>query len=700
MKIDVVIIGLNSAKTLGECIESALASRLPEGHTLRVIYVDSGSTDASLQVAAKYPGVLSLVLETEHPSPGAARNLGWTAGDGEFVQFLDSDTVMDPDWIVRALAGMVDGVGAVRGWRKEREPERSCYNWIADQEWNSGAGECDTFGGDALIRREVLERTGGYDEELVGGEDPELSERVRRMGWKVMQLDVPMTVHDLAMTKASQYWKRAYRTGYGYAAVLDRHSQSGFWRHEAARICIRGGLGTALVAVALPLAMLIHPVLACLALLGLFLVFYPRVLRWKRIGGEKGMRDGDAKRYAMHCSLVVVPEFFGMVRFAWGKLLSRPLRNSRRSGGIPCGAHVCALLVLGLGLFGMSGCITVNPGIYDYTKGDRKASREGFNWDNQFHGDEEKAKVRFASEAEIETFSNAGPKEYLIGPGDVLSVTVRDRPDVSLLETTVSPDGFMVMPRLGMIKVQGKTVGWLMEHIQSGLAAYYERPDVAVHVREFNNNKVFVLGRVDKPGVVHFQGTGTLLEAISMAGGMSTVAQNSFLSQAVIFRGKEMVIWVDLKALLNQGNMALNAKLQNNDLIFIPESHDELVYVMGEVKNPGAVKLTSELSVLDLIMTAGGMTEHALANKVYLIRYKDGRSYVQQIRVDRFLASGDLRQDFTLQDGDIVYVSCKPLHQINYVITELSPAMTYLDLASSFRRGTEMSSVARTVVTD
>jgi hypothetical protein len=233
--------------------------------------------------------------------------------------------------LTKAVEAMGQGIGAVRGNREEINPEASVYNWIGNLEWNAPPGECEAFGGDVLIRRSILEETGGYDEILVGGEDPDLSRRVRLKGWKIIQLDEPMTRHDLAMTTWRQYWKRAYRTGYAYGAVATR---SGFTPKASAvrqcfRILVRGGG---------PLALL------CLTLLGLFwrpwslmllipavgLLFLPRLFRVAYFERDKGLSPGEARRYAWHCALVVVPEFFGTMRFFAGKALSRPLRNKRR----------------------------------------------------------------------------------------------------------------------------------------------------------------------------------------------------------------------------------------------------------------------------------------------------------------------------------------------------------------------------------
>ena len=331
MDIDVVIIGVNTEKTLSKCIESVRESRYKRG-TVKTIYVDGGSTDNSVAVAEGYPGVQVVRIHPEYPTPGLGRNAGWQAGNAPLVQFLDSDTIMDPDWMDKAVNAMSTEVGAVRGNRDEINPYASVYNWIGQLEWNAPPGECEAFGGDVLIRRSILEETGGYDEVLVGGEDPELSQRVRLKGWKIIQLNEPMTRHDLAMTTVRQYWKRCFRTGYGFAAVTSRFGfkTKGFWLHELIRIVIRGGgfLGFALLA----FLGLFQSFWAVLYLIpGLLLLFFPRIFRLRNFMDDKGLSQEQAKTYALHCSLIVIPEFFGLVRFYWGKITGKPLRN-RRSG--------------------------------------------------------------------------------------------------------------------------------------------------------------------------------------------------------------------------------------------------------------------------------------------------------------------------------------------------------------------------------
>lgn len=337
-EIDCVVIGVNAQATLLRCLNSILESNYPQ-ELIHVYYADGGSVDDSVKIAESVPRVRTIQLSPEHPTPGLGRNAGWKAGAAPLVQFLDSDTVLDKNWFRSAVSEFGSNVGAVTGNRLEMHPERSVFNWIANLEWNGKAGDAESFGGDVLIKREALQFIGGYDEELVGGEDPELSLRIRLAGWCIRQLDVDMTRHDLAMTKISQYWKRAYRSGYAFAAVIDRYSSQdpSFWQVEFRRIVMRGGGFLSFVVLSF-MALLILPltpytlsIVIALQMAGSFLLLYPRLLRVNYFMQDKQLNRHQAKVYAWHCSLVVLPDIFGVARFYLGKLFNKPLRNRRRT---------------------------------------------------------------------------------------------------------------------------------------------------------------------------------------------------------------------------------------------------------------------------------------------------------------------------------------------------------------------------------
>lgn len=325
--VDIVIIGLNSSRTLPACLESVKSCRYPQD-LITVYYVDGGSSDESVRIAEN-GGARVIIVDSDSPTPGRQRNAGWEAGGAGLVQFLDSDTTLAPGWLGVATAALSGDIGAVCGNRRESHPERSVYNWIGDKEWNGGSGEVEVFGGDVLAARPALEVTRGYDPRLVAGEDPELAYRMRRAGYRILHLDVPMTGHDLALLTFRQYWRRAFRSGHAFAEVHALHGD--FWKRETDRINLRGG-GFLLGLLAAPLALL-SPGFLVVPLLGIFALLRPRLLHTGKLRAELSLTKEESRIYAWHASVVVIPEFLGAMRFWFGRLASRPMTNRRRKAG-------------------------------------------------------------------------------------------------------------------------------------------------------------------------------------------------------------------------------------------------------------------------------------------------------------------------------------------------------------------------------
>jgi GT2 family glycosyltransferase len=118
-------------------------------------------------------------------------------------------------------------VAVVCGWRRERFPEATLWNRLTDAEWRAGAvGEVRACGGDALMRVVAVAEVGGYREDLIAGEEPEMCFRLRMQGWKIRRIDAAMTHHDAAMTLFSQWWQRARRAGHTYAEGVALHGAS------------------------------------------------------------------------------------------------------------------------------------------------------------------------------------------------------------------------------------------------------------------------------------------------------------------------------------------------------------------------------------------------------------------------------------------------------------------------------------------
>ncbi len=224
--VGVVLIGRNEGQRLVRSLESVCDGSRP------VVYVDSGSTDKSVQEArARQASVVELDMSRPF-SAARARNEGWKRlladhPEVDAVQFIDGDCEVVAGWLeagTRALEAD-PGCVAVCGYRRERHPESSFYNRVCDVEWRSGpAGEIRCFGGDVMIRASALQAVGGYDPSVIAAEDDELGVRLRQAtGGTFLRLDQDTTLHDADMRHASQWWQRAKRCGHGYAHVHHLH---------------------------------------------------------------------------------------------------------------------------------------------------------------------------------------------------------------------------------------------------------------------------------------------------------------------------------------------------------------------------------------------------------------------------------------------------------------------------------------------
>lgn len=326
-QIGVVIIGINVEKYLAECIASVQAADVP-AQLLRIVYVDGGSRDASARVARGFDGVEVIELRDRHPTPGRGRNAGWKTLSTPLVQFLDADTVLHPGWFERAVGRFDDRTAAVCGMRREKHPAKNFYHTLTDMEWRYEIGPCRYFGGDVLIRRDVLEQTGGFDERLVAGEDPELSYRIRQHGWRILRIDAPMTVHDINMSTFKQYLKRAYRSGYAYAEIGLRFFKNTekLWLRELVRIAFKALAPPALILAGLAAGKAWIGIALALLILG------RPFFSLKRLQRSLGRPLKYTLLYAGHSALVVYPQFGGVLRFFWGKASGKPLQNKGFAG--------------------------------------------------------------------------------------------------------------------------------------------------------------------------------------------------------------------------------------------------------------------------------------------------------------------------------------------------------------------------------
>lgn len=304
-----IAIGRNEGERLERCLASLDACGA------RIVYVDSGSTDGSLEAARKI-GAEVVELDTSVPFTAArARNAGFERlaklGMTKFVQFIDGDCEMDPDWIPTGQAALEANpeLGVVCGRRRERHPEASVYNRLADAEWNTPIGPAKACGGDALMRSEAVSQVNGFDPRMIAGEEPELCLRMAREGWKIERIDAEMTMHDAQLMRFAQWWRRNRRAGFAFAEGSARYGRAPerHWVKETRKILVWAGL--------IPLGvgggfLLIGPP----ALLGLLV--YP--LQVIRLSGRMGWER------AFFITLGRFPEMQGVLDYWWRRATGGP----------------------------------------------------------------------------------------------------------------------------------------------------------------------------------------------------------------------------------------------------------------------------------------------------------------------------------------------------------------------------------------
>jgi glycosyltransferase involved in cell wall biosynthesis len=314
--LSVVIIGRNEGRRLARCFESI--ARVENVTIREVIYVDSASTDGSVELASRY-GAHSITVRAERPTAALGRNTGWRRTTSDLVLFLDGDTVLHPGFPSAAFDAISrdQSIAAIWGHRRELHPEQSFFNRVLDLDWVYAPGVAEFCGGDVLMRRTVLAETGGFDEGLIAGEEPELCRRIRAHGFKIIHIDEPMTGHDLEITNWTQYCKRAIRAGHAYAEVAERfrNSADSFWSPEQRANLLRGSWWTISFSAAVIVSIRFGsiPFAAWLALLLILSLRSAWRARWK---------SDDILTlflYGIHSQLQQVPILVGQLKYTFDK---------------------------------------------------------------------------------------------------------------------------------------------------------------------------------------------------------------------------------------------------------------------------------------------------------------------------------------------------------------------------------------------
>jgi polysaccharide export outer membrane protein len=282
-------------------------------------------------------------------------------------------------------------------------------------------------------------------------------------------------------------------------------------------------------------------------------------------------------------------------------------------------------------------------------------------------------------------------EEYYLGYHDVLRITVFGRHDPIkgdadiVRDTEIRDDGMISFPLIGDVQAAGLTIPELRHNIVEKLKEYITTPKIDIQIIEYNSRDVSILGEVREPQVIYLKGKTTLLEVIAQAGGLTEKAN---LKGAYVIR-KNKIIPIDLYALTIEGDLKYNIELKRKDVIYIPNVHDQRVYVVGEVNDPRIVPFAGKiLTVAEAIASAGDFKISAKKSNLKIIR--GGLENPTIITVDfNKIIKGDLTENIALHSEDIVFVPASLVGEWNKILKQITPSLQTIMFGATLKSLTD-----------
>jgi polysaccharide biosynthesis/export protein len=239
--------------------------------------------------------------------------------------------------------------------------------------------------------------------------------------------------------------------------------------------------------------------------------------------------------------------------------------------------------------------------------------------------------------------------DYVIGPQDVLTIQIFDQADLGG-KYSVETDGTFSFPLIGRVRAGGLTLRAFETELKAKLAdGYFRNPQVSVAIEQYRSQRVFVMGEVRQPGPVALTGGMTLIEALAHAGSTTATASGEVAivrapqgaSRGPVLPDQDAgaeVFHASIRE-LEGGALSQNLELRDGDTIFVPRA--ETVYVFGHVRTPGAYGVQANMSVLQALSLAGGVTEHGAMNRVRVVRIEKGEKKETRVKLTDLVRPGD-----------------------------------------------------------
>ncbi len=239
----------------------------------------------------------------------------------------------------------------------------------------------------------------------------------------------------------------------------------------------------------------------------------------------------------------------------------------------------------------------------------------------------------------------ADKRDYLLGPGDVVRITVYDHPDLTT-DARIAEAGNIQYPLLGDVNVRGRTAAEAAEQIGKLLdsGGFVKQPQVSIMVSQYRSQQISLLGYVSRPGKYPIEQASTLIDLIALAGGVSPTAGDT----AVLMRSDDPSHTrreIDLAKLFEKGDAAQNPEVSNGDVIYVPR--EPRFYIYGEIQRAGAYRIERGMTVMQALSVAGGLTLRGTDRRLKINR-RDGAGELQSVSV---------KLDDMVRPDDVIYVT-------------------------------------------
>lgn len=268
-------------------------------------------------------------------------------------------------------------------------------------------------------------------------------------------------------------------------------------------------------------------------------------------------------------------------------------------------------------------------------------------------------------------------RRLTLGPGDVLNISLYEKPETAKTEVPIAPDGRITFLQAEDVVATGLTIDELREALDKKLGEFYNTPRTVITPAAYRSKKYYLLGSISQKGVFQLNRPTTIIEAIAQAGGLETgvFQQNTVeladLSHSFVVRGGKRLS-VDFERLFQQGDLTQNFPLEPDDYVFFASAAANQIFVVGAVGGTGVVPYTPNASLISAITSRGGFADKAYQSRVLVIR--GSLSKPESIIVDAKAILAGEAPDFRLQPKDIVYVSRRPWARAEEILDNATTA--------------------------